>query len=248
MSTAPTDTRRPTLRDYMFPADGDVRADVAGRYGFEGDLLEIYAGNTGAAVHMWHHYLPIYERYFGPRRGTPVRFLEIGVADGGSLQMWRRWLGDEAVLFGIDISPGCARLDGQAGKVRIGSQADPAFLESVVAEMGGVDLVLDDGSHQMRHIMATLQAVFPRLSVGGAYMIEDLHTAYLQSYGGGFGVPGNFFNVVRKLIDDMHRWYHAQPTHFAPALSEGVAAMHVYDSIVVLEKGRAEPPTHSKVG
>ena len=219
----------PRSRDYMFPADGNVRADIASRYGFGGDLLDIYAGNTGTAAHKPHHYLPIYERYFdrgaarrcGSSRSAWPRATAFRCGAGGS--------GDEAVLFGIDIDPGCASLDGQAEKVCIGSQADSAFLASVVAEMGGLDLVLDDGSHQMRHIMASLQALFPRLAVGGIYMIEDLHTAYLQSYGGGYGVPGIFFNVVRNLIDYMHRWYHPQPTHFEPALSEGVAAMHVYD-------------------
>jgi hypothetical protein len=241
-------TVRPSLRDFLFPAGGDVRADIVTRYGFEGDLLDIYAGNTGPAVHKWHHYLPIYERHFGPRRGTPVRFLEIGVAEGGSLQMWRRWLGDDAVLFGIDVNPACAALDGQAGQVRIGSQGDPTFLASVVAEMGGVDVVLDDGSHQRRHIMASLKALLPQITVGGIYMIEDLSTAYLASYGGGYRAPGNFFNVVRNLIDDMHRWYHSRPAHYDPSLSEGISGVHVYDSVVVLDKGRAERPTHSRVG
>ncbi|KAG1649487.1 putative 14 protein in nqo3 5'region [Nymphon striatum] len=111
----------------------------------DGDLLDIYAGNEGVKVHKWHHYLPLYDRYFGQYRNTPVKFLEIGVNNGGSLQMWRRYLGPDAVLCGIDINPDCAQYDGQSGMVRIGSQDDPEFLAEVVKEMGGVDVVLDDG-------------------------------------------------------------------------------------------------------
>ena len=48
--------------------------------------------------------------------------------------MWRKYFGEDAIIYGIDIDPECAQLDGIAGQVRIGSQADTAFLESVVAE------------------------------------------------------------------------------------------------------------------
>ena len=156
--------------------DGDIRADIENKYGPQGDLLDIYTSVSGAQVHKWHHYLPLYERYFGPWRKPGVRFLEIGVSRGGSLVMWRRYFGPEAVIFGIDIDPSCAEFDGQAGQVRIGSQDDPAFLARVVREMGGVDVVLDDGSHQMAHVEASLQALFPKLSFGGVYMIEDLQS------------------------------------------------------------------------
>lgn len=60
----------------------------------------------------------------------------IGVGKGGSLRMWRRYFGDEAVIFGIDVEPDRAQLGGGDGEVRIGSQADPSFLRSVVGEMG----------------------------------------------------------------------------------------------------------------
>ena len=104
------------MKKFRFPEDGDVAADIRERYGCDGDLLDIYAGNEGVKVHKWHHYLPLYDRYFSQYRGTPVKFLEIGVNNGGSLQMWRRYLGKDAVLCGIDINPDCAQYDGQSGR------------------------------------------------------------------------------------------------------------------------------------
>jgi len=47
------------------------------------------------------------------------------------------------------------------------SQADRGFLESVVEEIEGVDVVLDDESHEMAHIRASLEYLFPHLSDGG---------------------------------------------------------------------------------
>jgi len=235
------------MKKFRFPEDGDVAADIRDRYGFDGDLLNIYAGNEGVKVHKWHHYLPLYDRYFSRYRGTPVKFLEIGVNNGGSLQMWRRYLGKDAVLCGIDINPDCAQYDGQSGMVRIGSQDDPEFLASVVKEMGGVDVVLDDGSHRMAHIDASIKALFPLLTQGGTYMIEDLHTAYYPKFGGGFKAPGNFFNTVRRMIDDMHMWYHNKGEPHLPEMAREFSGVHVHDSIVVIDKAEALRPTHSRV-
>ncbi|MGZ3183789.1 MAG: hypothetical protein ACXU8N_15235 [Telluria sp.] len=228
------------------PAKGNVKEDIKNKYGYEGDLVNLFADNKEFLIHKWHHYLPLYERYFARYRGTKVRFLEIGVSEGGSLQMWRRYFGDQAIIYGIDINPDCARLNGQSAQVRIGSQADPEFLKSVVAEMGGVDVVLDDGSHHMEHIPVSLQTLFPLLSLPGTYMIEDLHTAYWDNFGGGYRASGNFFRgPMMHIIDDMHQWYHFRGQRH-PEMSTNCAAIHVHDSIVVLEKDRVFEPVHSK--
>ncbi|QYK39891.1 MAG: class I SAM-dependent methyltransferase [Paracoccaceae bacterium] len=245
-AAAPAEPPPKPARRFGYEGD-DVAGDIRGKYGFQGDLLDIYAGHRGPAINKWHHYLPIYDRHFARRRGTAVRFLEIGVARGGSLQMWRRYLGDDAVIFGIDIRPDCARLDGQAGRVRIGSQDDEVFLNAVVDEMGGVDVVLDDGSHMMPHVRKTLAVLFPRLETGGTYMIEDMHTAYWPRWGGGFGVPENVFHDLRGVIDDIHHPYHGKPEQ-AAGFGRSVSGLHVYDSIIVLDKDPVHPPVNSMVG
>jgi hypothetical protein len=225
----------------------DIAADIAQKYGPGGDLLALFAEKKGKVVHKWHHYIPIYERYFAPWRNRPVRFLEIGVSKGGSLQMWREYFGDKAVIYGIDIDPDCAAYDGDAGQVRIGSQVDEEFLAKVLDEMGGADIILDDGSHQMGHVSKTLRLLWPRLSVGGIFMIEDLHTAYWKNHGGGLDHPANFFNHLKLMADDMHAPYHDGAPRIPETAGE-LGAVHMYDSIVVLEKAVVYPPVHSKVG
>lgn len=215
--------------------------------GPKSDLERLFWQNEGPVVHKWLHYLPIYERYFAQFRGRPIRFLEIGVFKGGSLRMWRDYLGPEAVICGIDIDPGCAAFDGQAGMVRIGSQDDPDFLRSVVDDMGGVDVVLDDGSHDSRHIRASLDALYPRLAEGGVYMIEDLHCAYWPEWSGGYDAPESFMNDVKRMVDDIHHWYH-EHGEAVRATAGHLAGLHVHDSIVVLEKRSSDRPAHHMVG
>ena len=231
---------------FHFDNHSGIKKDIIDNYGFSGDLLDIFANNKNVLVDKWHHYIPIYDRYFSRFRGTDVRFLEIGVSKGGSLQMWRKYFGKQATIFGLDINPDCAKYQGIHGEVRIGSQDDVAFLKEVISEMGGVDVVLDDGSHQMKHIMTTLKSVLPDISDNGIYMIEDLHTAYWRDFGGGLKAPSNFFNVVRTITDDMHHWYHGRRMRM-PEISKHCRSIHIHDSVVVFEKGKIQQPTYSEV-
>ena len=223
----------------------DINKDIQEKYGGNGDLADIFSNNKDFLVHKWHHYIPIYERYFAPFRGKKIRFLEIGVSEGGSLQMWRKYFGNDAVIFGIDINPKCIKFDNVAGKVRIGSQEDEKFLEEVVKEMGGLDIVLDDGSHHMKHITSSLKCLFPHLNYNGIYMIEDLHTSYWKIFGGGYNTKSNFFRFLNSITDDMHHWYHSKGLTQA-GISRNCSGIHIHDSIVVLEKNKVYEPVHSQ--
>lgn len=210
------------------------------------DIERLFYDHQGREVGKWVHYLPIYERYFAPRRGSAVRMLEIGVSHGGSLELWRRYFGPTATIFGIDIDPACARRFDPPNQVRIGSQDNPAFLESVVREMGGLDIVLDDGSHVGRHQIASFRTLFPLLAEGGLYLIEDLHASYWAEAGGGVRRPGTAIEYVKTMIDDLHGWYHFKALG-TPAKDE-IGFVHFYDSMVVIEKRRRLRPGHIRVG
>ena len=238
---------REKIESFAFADGQDIEEDIASKYGFKGDLLSLFVKKSDFPIHKWHHYLPLYDSYFSSYRGTEVRFLEIGVSKGGSLRLWRDYFGPDAKIFGIDIDPKCANFDGVNGQVRIGSQDDPEFLESVINEMGGVDIVLDDGSHQMRHIKKTLQILFPEVSNPGLYVIEDLHTSFWKSFGGGNSRDNFLLKFLPELVRDMHSWYHSVPPAH-PTISRDLPAIHIHDSIVVLEKGSVHRPSHSVVG
>ena len=206
------------------------------------ELAEIAYSGECRRVHKWTHYFKIYERYLEKYRGSAFKMLEIGVNGGGSLDMWRSYFGDRATIFGIDINPDCASLDTPHAPVRIGSQADATFLRGVVDEMGGLDVVLDDGSHRAKHQRASFDALFPLLNEGGLYLIEDTHSSYWLRFGGGYRRRGTAIEFAKRIVDDMHGWYHRRRPQTSAQHEVGSVTFH--DSIIVIEKRRRERPRH----
>ena len=204
------------------------------------EMQKAFFTGSKRPVYKWYHYLDIYERHLSRYRETPLFFLEIGVSAGGSLEMWRRYFGAQATIVGIDIDPECAGRVDPPNVVRIGSQADPIFLNKVIAEFGPPDVILDDGSHIGSHQQKSFETLFPRLKDGGLYMIEDMHTSYWPDWEGGYRRKGSAIEYVKRMIDDMHAWYHNR-TPATPARDD-INGIHIYDSVTVIEKCRKSRP------
>ena len=214
-------------------------------------LGDLFYNHTGRTVYKWTHYLPAYDEVLQHFRAgfplsdgghRPLRMLELGVFHGGSLQIWRQFFGPDASIWGIDINPECEAVDDPNLEVRIGSQADPAFLTAVVQEMGGVDLVVDDGSHIARHQRASFETLFPLLSDGGVYVVEDTHTSYWWDYGGSYRLRRSFLGLTKQLIDDMHAWYHGHGSNNPVRADLSISKITIYDSIVAIHKlARSRP-------
>jgi cephalosporin hydroxylase len=211
------------------------------------DLEKYFYSAEDRALLKWHHYFDVYDTWFASYRNTPVRVLEIGVLNGGSLGMWRSYFGEDAIIFGIDVLPSCSAFNGESGQVRIGSRDDPSFLCAVVDEMNGLDLVIDDGSHQSPHMKKSFEVLFPLLSDGGVYVVEDTHASYWADHKGGYYWPGSFMNYVKKLIDDMHHWYHRKGVR-NQAVGQHIGSIHIYDSMVVFRKKIENKPAYSNQG
>ncbi|MFZ1814410.1 MAG: class I SAM-dependent methyltransferase [Rhizobiaceae bacterium] len=209
-----------------------------------GPIEQAFFSHEGKTVDKWHHYLPAYDRHFAPYRDKPVGMLEIGVFKGGSLELWNSYFHPDSMIMGIDINPDCAAFDNNPCQVRIGSQADPAFLDLCIQEFpDGIDIILDDGSHKSHHVIASFSHLFPKLKDGGIYVVEDLHCAYWEPFGGNYRGRGTFIGEVRKLIDDMHFAYHGVGNG-----KPDITSICVYDSMIVIEKGKAFAPQMSKRG
>src|ERR1700689_1267873 len=210
-------------------------------------LWSDFLTNDKRIIHKWKHYFPIYERHFKDFVYKPVIFIEIGCGLGGSLQMWKRYFGPHARIIGIDINPECQKFEEDQIEVYIGPQQDPQFLQSLIDDVGTPDIVLDDGSHVMSHILATFQCLYPRVAKNGVYMVEDLHTAYWDDYEGGLRKPDTFIELCKNLIDELnadHSRGALPPTEF----TKSTFSMHFYDSTVVFERGMYTKKTGSEMG
>src|SRR5690348_13493597 len=134
------------------------------------DELGILCGTDKSSLRK--AYLSHYERLFAPLRDTAFNLIEIGAYNGVSLRTWAEYF-PRAFIVGIDIEPNAAKLAEDRIAVRIGSQADAQFLTGVAAEFPPL-IVVDDGSHQADHQIASFACLFPKLRPGGCYVCEDL--------------------------------------------------------------------------
>ena len=200
-----------------------------------GTLHRYFLNNGDKRLHKWVHYFDIYERHFDRFRDRPIRMLEIGVQGGGSLEMWRAYFHDSSQIVGIDIDPNCRQHAHDNIDVHIGSQADEAFLAGVADQYDGFDIVLDDGSHVNSHVITTFNALYGRVSPTGVYAIEDMHTSYWPSHGGGLRRQGTFIEFAKSKIDELN----AQHIHEGLDVTETTSStdsITFYDSVVVFER------------
>lgn len=60
-------------------------------------------------------------------------------------------------------------------------------MRSVAKQIGGIDIIIDDGSHINEHVIKSFSILFPLLNMGGIYAIEDLQTSYWDESFGHWG-------------------------------------------------------------
>lgn len=214
----------------------------------EDPLLRYFRKNTKRRIHKWMHYFEIYHRHFRRFRGTAPVVLEFGVNQGGSLQMWRNYFGRKARIIGVDIDPRCRAFRGRRTQIFIGDQEDRNFLRELVAEIGPIDVVIEDGGHTMGQQIATFEEVYPAVKPGGVFLIEDLHTSYWKRFGGGYKKPGTFIEYAKDLTDKLNAWHSRTDALVVDEFTRTTTSMHFYDSIIVFEKGQVVKPHAEKTG
>ena len=211
-------------------------------------LEQYFRNNPGRIIHKWLHYFDIYHRHFERFRGKPVVILEFGVNQGGSLEMWRDYFGPQARIFGVDIDPRCAELGGPRTKIFIGDQEDREFLRSIAAEIGPIDVLIEDGGHTMGQQIATFEELYPHLTPDGVFLTEDVHTSYWSRYGGGYHKPDTFMEYAKGLTDQLNAWHSREESFVVDEFTRTTRSMHFYDSIVVFERGTVTKPRSEKTG
>lgn len=205
---------------------------------------DAFMNHRGNLIDKWEHYLGIYDCELAAyvTADAPVSLLEIGVQNGGSLELWRDYLPKGSRVVGLDINPDCARLRGMDGvEIHVVDGTDRGEIDRVLGD-AMFDIVIDDGSHRSADIVKTYQALFHRVRGGGKFFIEDLHASYWADYGGGFRTPGSAMEFLKGLVDGLNSDHfrqtgaaeRAELDHLAD-FGRAVARMTFYDSVAVIE-------------
>lgn len=167
------------------------------------ELLNVYRAHAGKISDRWLAYLRQYDLLFAPWRDRSVRLLEIGIQNGGSLEIWGRYFPKASVLVGCDIDPLCEGLtyDDPRIHVVVGDASSEDTERRITAHSPEWDIVIEDGSHHSRHIVDAFARFFPRVSTGGMFIAEDLHCSYWQEFEGGLADPLSSIAFFKRLAD-----------------------------------------------
>lgn len=127
-------------------------------------------------------YFPAYVQLFGHLRGTECTFIETGILGGGSLFMWKNWLGEKARIVGIDLNPEANKWKDHGFEIYVGDQGDPSFWKSTLARIGGFDALLDDGGHQSFQQIVTAYEAIRHARKKCVVAIEDTVTSFMNDF------------------------------------------------------------------
>lgn len=166
-------------------------------------LLELYGEHQGKVSDKWLIYLAEYDRLFSGFRERAVRMLEIGIQNGGSLEIWNKYFPNAQVLVGCDINPDCAKLTYDEPRIQlvIGDANTDAVENKILGHSTNFDLIIDDGSHTSSDIAKSFARYFRHLNEGGLFVAEDLHCSYWKEYEGGLYYPYSSMAFFKRLAD-----------------------------------------------
>jgi hypothetical protein len=225
-------------------------------------LQDIYRGPHQFAMHRWDHYITAYEQWFAPWRDQEIKLLEIGVQHGGGLEMWHKYFHRAELILGIDINPACQYPQEPNIKVEIGDQADLTFLTKIIEKYGPFNIIIDDGGHKWRQQIESFAMLYLQVTTPGLYVVEDLHTSV---WGGEFAdAPKSFMDVAAGHAEALMGWS-GDRGNFAKLMNLGgmtqaemqrmrasvseftrtTVGMHVYDSLIIYERGNRDLPAHA---
>jgi hypothetical protein len=156
--------------------------------------------NTG------HSYLPVYEDLFQSRRDDRLRFLEIGVCSGASLKAWGEYFTHpSAEIIGLDITRQYLKytFEGERVQMLLKNATVKSDVESVE---GTFDIIIDDGSHDLRDQIMAVVLWTPKLKTGGIFVVEDIphehYARFILDVGQGLGLRGHIMD--RRSIKGRH--------------------------------------------
>lgn len=165
-------------------------------------LAEIFNQHEGKVCDKWELFLREYDRLFTPYRERSISFLEIGVQNGGSLEILSQFFVNAKKIVGCDINQACGDLVFSDPRVSvvIGDACTEQTKNAITKQSKNFDFIIDDGSHKSADIVKTFLMYFPLLSEGGVFVVEDLHCSYWQEYEGGLFYPHSSMSFLRYWL------------------------------------------------
>ena len=177
-------------------------------------------------------FIELYQKYFSGYKDEKINLLEIGVDNGDSLRIWREYF--------INANKSNFTINGV--EILAGDQSDYKFLQSIIDKYKNFDIIIDDGSHQSKHIIASFKFLFPYLNNSGIYVIEDLQTSYMPRYGGSrinLNKKNSSMNFVKSLSDSINYEKNDKPFFKKNNFDGKIKSIYFHQNIAFICKGES---------
>ncbi|MFK0692079.1 class I SAM-dependent methyltransferase [Mesorhizobium sp. IMUNJ 23033] len=170
-------------------------------------LREIFDAHDGLGSDKWTTYFAAYDSHFARYRQQPITLLEIGVQNGGSLEIWGKYFRSATRILGCDIAEKCRELAFQDNRIAvfIGDANSAETRKAILADTATFDIIVDDGSHIVSDVIESFALYFPSIKPGGAYVVEDLHTSYWEGFGGRSDLELSSMGFFKLLADVVNK-------------------------------------------
>jgi hypothetical protein len=195
-------------------------------------LLKSFKASSKYSI-KWSNYFEIYENILKKYVNKKITLVEIGVGNGGSLLMWKKFLGKNANIIGVELNPDAKKLEKYGFKIFIGDQSDPGFWKSFYKKVKKIDILIDDGGHTNLQQITSLMESLNYINNNGVIVVEDTHTSYMNYKGFKNPSINSFINFSTNLIENIHR-RNPMLKKKMNKISEKIYSIEYYDSIVAI--------------
>lgn len=177
-------------------------------------LEELFLNHKGKVSDKWSLYTKVWDNIFSPLKEKEINILEIGIQNGGSLEIWAKYFLNAKNIIGCDNEKLCRFLNFSDPRISIvlGNINEITTQEKILKIAPKLDIIIDDGSHKSDDVIRTFARYFNVLNYNGLYVIEDLHTSYWKNYGGGLSYPYSAMSFLKRLADIINHehWENSQ--------------------------------------
>jgi SAM-dependent methyltransferase len=115
---------------------------------------------------------------FAGLRNREINFCEIGIEDGGSIQMWEKYF-TRANLFAFELDPNkiekSKKLTTKTTFLETNVDSEQRLTQTFVDTGVEFDIIIDDSSHHRPHQLNIIRTAPKFLKSGGILIIEDVH-------------------------------------------------------------------------
>lgn len=167
------------------------------------ELKSIFYAHTGKISDKWLFYLNEWDSIFSPYKEPDINLLEIGIQNGGSLEIWAKYFENAKHIVGCDIDEACLELNYEDPRITVivGDINSDEVEDKISSITSGYNIIIDDGSHKSGDIIQSFAKYFSKLNINGIYLIEDLHTSYWRDFQGGLYDPYSALSFLKRLAD-----------------------------------------------